>query len=229
MTGETMACFQIEGKQGEAYWFKDKQYVRIGGINPGTTDDHIITGPKSITDFWPSLKQAGFHDVDSVLPMPGNEAYFFCKDQYVRVGKIIPGTTDDYVITGPKNTMDYWPSLKKAGFKTINAVMPIGPEEAYFFCGNQYCRVAGIKPGTTEDHIVTGPKNIMDYWPSLKKAEFKTIDTVLPISPTEAYFFCGKQYVRVDKIYPGTNDDHIVTGPKSVADYWPSLKKADFY
>lgn len=229
MTGDTRACFKIENKTDEAYFFHGKQYARIGGIKPGTTDDHIITGPKETMSYWPSLKKAGFSTIDCVLPIPGDEAYFFCNEQYVRVGKIIPGTTDDYIITGPKKTMDFWPSLKKCGFEKIDAVMPIGPQEAYFFCGHQYARIAGIAPGTTDDHIVTGPKSIVDYWPSLKKAEFKMVDNVLPISLTEAYFFCGEKYVRIDKIVPGQSDDHIVTGPKDVAGYWPSLKKAGFY
>lgn len=229
MSGSTRASFQIQGKTGEAYFFDGTQYARIGGITPGTTDDHIITGPKDNTDYWPSLKKAGFETVDSVLPINAEEAYFFSGTQYARIGKIIPGTTEDYVITGPKSTVDYWPSLNKAGFKSVDAVLPISASEAYFFSGTQYVRIAGIVPGTTDDHIVTGPKGITDYWPSLNKAGFKTLDNVLPITAGEAYFFSGTQYARIGGIVPGTTDDYIITGPKDVASYWPSLKKAGFY
>ncbi|KAL0631964.1 hypothetical protein Q9L58_009167 [Maublancomyces gigas] len=229
MTGDTKACFQIENKPGEAYFFNGTQYIRIGGITPGTTDDHIITGPKTIMDYWPSLKKCEFKCVDAMFPLPGCEGYFFSGEQYALIAKIIPGTTDDCVKTGPKNTCDYWPSLKKCGFKTVDTIMPINATEAYFFCGEKYAHIGNIHPGTTDDSVMNGPKNICDYWPSLKKCGFNTIDAVLPISKEEAYFFKGKQYVRIGKIVPGGSDDYIITGPKDVAGYWPSLKKAGFY
>ena len=51
--------------------------------------------------------------------------------------------------------------------------------------------------------IVNGPKSIVDDWPSLKKAGFKTVDNALP-NPNdkeEAYFF-GDSYIRI-KVRPG--------------------------
>ena len=45
--------------------------------------------------------------------------------------------------------MDGWPSLKLAGFKTVDAVLPnpANSDEAYFFSGEQYALI-NIKPGT---------------------------------------------------------------------------------
>jgi hypothetical protein len=58
------------------------------------------------------------------------------------------GTTDDYIINGPKKIMDEWPSLRKAGFATIDAVLPnpANSDEAYFFSRSQYALI-DIKPG----------------------------------------------------------------------------------
>lgn len=58
------------------------------------------------------------------------------------------GTTDDYIINGPKNIQTEWPSLKKAKFAKIDAVLPhpTSSDEAYFFSGSQYALI-NIKPG----------------------------------------------------------------------------------
>jgi hypothetical protein len=111
-------------------------------------------------------------------------------------------------------------------------LLPIPNGEAYFFSGTQYARIKVI-PGTLDDYIITGPKNIVDYWPSLKKAGFNTINSVLP-SPRgngEVYFFSGTKYALIGKVIPGTLDDYIIFGPNSVAEYWPVLgpKGAGFY
>ena len=75
-----------------------------------------------------------------------------------------------------------------------------------------------------------GPAEIFDELPSIKEANFETIDCVLqrPDDPQLAYFFSGDNY-GVIKTVPGTSEDQLVTGPKDVASNWPSLKKAGFY
>ncbi|CAG8846465.1 34910_t:CDS:1 [Gigaspora margarita] len=158
--------------KGETYFFCGTQYALISVVP--TSHGAVITGPKNIVDYWPSLRKAGFNTVDSVLPSPkgDGEAYFFSGTQYVLI-KVIPGTTDDYIITGPKSIADYWPSLRQAGFNTINSVLPSlkGNEEVYFFSGTQYALIKVI-PGTMDVHIITGPKSVAEYWPSLLQAGF---------------------------------------------------------
>jgi hypothetical protein len=56
---------------------------------------------------------------------------------------LLTGTSDDAVIDGPKNITTEWASLKSAGFKTIDAVLPnpLNSEQAYFFRGDQYALI----------------------------------------------------------------------------------------
>ncbi|KAK0455355.1 Hemopexin-like domain-containing protein [Desarmillaria tabescens] len=217
---------------GQAYFFCGNHYVIIK-VAPGTTDDTIVSGPHLLVGQWPSFVKAGFGNIDAVLPDPRPEfkqmMYFFCMDKYVRIN-IMPGTTTDYIVDGPKVIVDAWPSLKKAGFKTIDTVLPnpANKQQAYFFSGEKYVRVK-IAPGTNDDVLLDGPKSIVDNWPSLKQAGFKTVDVALP-NPSDqsmAYFFSGKNYVKV-KVNPGA-EDSIVGGPRAVSSGWPSLHLAGFW
>ncbi|KAJ7682093.1 hypothetical protein DFH06DRAFT_1160205 [Mycena polygramma] len=229
-----------------AYFFCGNRYTVIN-VNPGTTGDTIAWGPKDLVDNWPSLWKAGFSGgVDAVLPkvedirdddvdghyeILSNEMYFFSGGNYALIN-IAPGTSDDYIINGPKKILDEWPSLRKAGFAKIDAVLPNPANrvnEAYFFSGSQYA-LLNIKSGTNDDYIVNGPKPILDNWPSLKKAGFGRVDTILPnpANRAEAYFFSGSQYALIN-IKPGSTNDYIVNGPKSVGAEWPSLKQSAFW
>ncbi|KAI0676608.1 hypothetical protein C8Q78DRAFT_1065378 [Trametes maxima] len=228
----SVSCVLHPSDKGRAYFFCGNRYAAIN-IAPGSNDDTIAWGPKSLVDNWPSLGQAKFTGgVDAVLPNPrnGQEMYFFCMEQYALIN-IRPGTTSDYIVNGPKNTVGEWPSLRQAGFKTVDAVLPnpANSDEAYFFSGERYALI-NIKPGSNDDYIVNGPKNIVSEWPSLRKAGFKTVDAVLPnpSNSAEAYFFSGEQYALIN-IAPGSNGDYIVNGPKLVRTEWPSLHQAGFW
>ncbi|KAF9258743.1 hypothetical protein L218DRAFT_876344, partial [Marasmius fiardii PR-910] len=134
-----------------------------------------VNGPKNIVAEWPSLHQAGFASVDVVLPNPNNssEAYFFSGGQYALI-KIKPDkNNDDTIVSGPKPILDNWPSLKQAGFGVIDAILPYpgDSKKAYFFSGKKYALI-DIKPGSTDDKILNGPKLIRTEWPSLHAANF---------------------------------------------------------
>ena len=60
----------------------------------GTNDDYIVNGPKPIWGNWPSLEQAGFKTLDTILPHPTKfyQAYFFSGEQYALI-EIKPGMT----------------------------------------------------------------------------------------------------------------------------------------
>ncbi|KIM41543.1 hypothetical protein M413DRAFT_27869 [Hebeloma cylindrosporum] len=226
------ACFLDPSGNGNAYFFSGNQYAIIN-VKPGTTDDTLKAGPKLIIGNWPSLVKAGFGNVDAILQNPNNlqhEAYFFYGTQYVLINTKL-GSTGDYIINGPKTIVDEWPSLKQAGFTTVDAILPHPrvDSKAYFFSGDKYVLIK-MTPGTTNDYIINGPKEIASEWPSLRKAGFTRVDAVLrnPGNRDEAYFFSGNQYALIN-IKPGTTDDIIVNGPKPVADNWPSLKQTLFY
>ncbi|KAG9122127.1 hypothetical protein FRC07_001629 [Ceratobasidium sp. 392] len=211
----------------EAYFFADTRYALVKADRMASD---IINGPKQIVHEWPSLKMSRFGKVDAVLPTgDGYEAYFFARDEYSLINAA-PGTNSDWVINGPKKIATEWPALKKAGCKTVDAVLPYPgvPKQAYFFCGTQYV-VVKYTPGTTDDSIVHRPKPISAGWSSLAKAGFHRIDSVLPnpANEKEAYFFSRDQYVLVN-FTPG-GPDKVVRGPRSVYKEWPSLRKAGFY
>lgn len=67
--------------------YADYYHASTGGY------DKLITGPKSIVGYWPSLAKAGFSKVDAAHPVPGKqyEAYFFSGTDYVRI-YFKPGT-----------------------------------------------------------------------------------------------------------------------------------------
>lgn len=62
--------------------------------------------------------------------------------------EIVEGSNDDFIVDGPKGIQDDWPSLKEAGFQTVDAALPnpANSDEAYFFSGDTYVLV-GVKPG----------------------------------------------------------------------------------
>ncbi|KAI9767388.1 MAG: hypothetical protein M1839_004530 [Geoglossum umbratile] len=177
------------------------------------------------------------------VPGTADEAYFFAGERYVKV-KLVPGTNNDTAIFGPANISDEWPSLVKAGFKTVDAAFPSpeGEGMAYFFSGTQYVKIK-VVPGTQEDTVVFGPASIADEWPSLSKSGFNTIDATLPIPEPgkrlsariaghnrkvgSTYFFSKTRYTKI-RITPGTRDDTITYGPANISDEWPSLAKAGF-
>ncbi len=61
----------------------------------------------------------------------------------------ITGTNNDYIVDGPSQIIDGWASLKGAGFKTVDTILPnpSNLEEAYFFSGERYVRIK-VNPGT---------------------------------------------------------------------------------
>lgn len=91
MSSPARASFPNPDDSRQAYFFKDDKYAVIQWA-PGTTDDTIVTGPKSVVDYWPALKEAGFATVDAVLPNPDNkgQAYFFSGENYALI-EINPG------------------------------------------------------------------------------------------------------------------------------------------
>ena len=125
----------------------------------------------------------------------------------------LTGIPNDLIINGPKNIISEWPSLKSAGFKTIDAILPnpVNREEAYFFRGDEYALI-NIQQGElflfalsssltsllgpNNDYIVDGPR---PNWQSLKDTGFPEIIMILPnpSNPNEAYFFSREEYALI--------------------------------
>ncbi|KAM7185906.1 hypothetical protein V8F20_011610 [Naviculisporaceae sp. PSN 640] len=130
---------------------------------------------------WKFLDKTGFASsgIDAAFAIrdsPGHEGqvYFFSGENYLRL-RFTPGTPDEELLNGPTKITLGWASLDKAGFRTVDAIMPItgvreAEGEAYVFSGDQYVRTK-VNPGVHGgDEIVFGPAKIKDEWPSLVKA-----------------------------------------------------------
>jgi hypothetical protein len=219
------ACFPVPGRSGEAYFFHGAKYAKIKFV-PSSPDEQVVYGPAEIGREWKTLAKAGFSTVDAALPVPGHESevYFFSGTRYVRI-KFVPGTSEESIVYGPAKIADEWKSLVKAGFETVDAVLPVPGHEgqAYFFSGNQYAKIK-FTPGTPTEEVTWGPTNIVGQWKTLNQAGFDTIDAALAVPGHEgqAYFFSGSQYVKVEFV-PGTGTEKIVYGPARITHEWKSL------
>lgn len=218
----TKACFSIA--MGTGYFFNRNKYIRADGIQIGKGGEHVATGPTPIINVWGSLRDARFDSVDAILKMGNGIAYFFSGTNYVRVDGIQLGKATDRLAAGPHPISSSWPSLKQAGFETVDAVLPMGGGVAYFFSGTRYIRVGGIQPGRGGDTLEAGPYQIAEHWGSLKKAGFYSVDAVFGIGDSVAYFFSGSQYVRVDGIVLGAGGDTLAVGPNQIYHGWTSLR-----
>lgn len=111
----TVDAVLASSRKGEAYLFRGSQYVLID-VGGGTTNGALIGGPKDTSSNWPSLSQAKFQTIDSILPIEerSQEVYFFSGWKYARIW-YKPGTKDDKITNGPKYVNSEWPSLSRDG------------------------------------------------------------------------------------------------------------------
>ena len=139
--------------------------------------------------------------------------------------KFVPGTPEESIVYGPANIADEWKSLVKAGFETVDAVLPVPghPGLAYFFSGNQYAKITWT-PGTPTEEVTFGPRTIVNEWKTLGEAGFDTIDAVLPVPghDDQAYFFSGSQYVKIEFV-PSSKTEKILFGPTRITKEWKTL------
>lgn len=217
----TKACFSV--LMGTAYFFNRNKYIRVDGIQIGKDGSYVAAGPTPIVNAWESLREAKFDSIDAVLGVGNGIAYFFSGTNYIRVDGIQLRKRNS-LSAGPHPISSSWPSLKEAGFETIDAVLPMGGGVAYFFSGTCYIRVGGIQVGKGGDTLEAGPYQIAEGWASLKQAGFYSVDAVLSVGDSVAYFFSGSQYARVEGIVLGEGGDTLAVGPCQIYHGWTSLR-----
>ncbi|CAG7951472.1 unnamed protein product [Penicillium salamii] len=208
-----------------------RNYIKVPfGKSPQWSTLHTSTetsrnnlGPAKIADHWQGLVQAKFNSVDALLEVPGeaDRVWAFRGLEFVRI-QVLPGGKGKSTF-GPAKIANHWPSLVKAGFATVDAILPVPgqPYEAYVFNQDRYAKIS-LTPGSPNSGLLSAPAKITDDWPSLAKAGFGTIDTAVVAKgiPEHAWVFYDDQYVRI-KITPG--DSELVFGPASVQKHWPNL------
>lgn len=188
------------GFGGQAYFFKDAQYLRWT-IDKGADDGY----PKETSSAWNSFVQvsrAGFSRIYGE-----NEYYYFFKGvEYIK-WKPDSGCMDGY----PKKISDEWESsFIKDG---IDGALNCDNNRVYFFKGDQYIRYTfGL--GQDEGY----PKKISDSFnSSFIKDGF---DTCIYWGNGKAYFFKGDKYIRYT-IGQGVDSGY----PKLIGDTWHSFMR----
>lgn len=153
------------------------------------------------------------------------EAYFFSMEKYCRVRWEPYGSTETRT-WGPAPIKDHWKSLEKAGFHSVDAILPVEgtADELYFFRGLEVVRIK-FAPKTGGDTITEGPMKTLEKWKSLTGTTIERVGAAIAVPgvPNQAYLFSGKNYVKIDTV-----NDKIIYGPQEIVKEWPGLAKAGF-
>ncbi|KAG8721456.1 hypothetical protein FRC08_012802 [Ceratobasidium sp. 394] len=224
------AAIKIYGYD-QYHFFNGNMYARIDWT-PGQRDT-LVYGPAEFASDWKSLRDAGFSQIDAILPIPDRvyEAFVFCGTKFCRI-RYLADQKDDELLTAVSPITPNWDSLSKAGFDHVDGAMivPGTTHQAYFFSGSKFCRVAFSTNPDQSDELLEGPYELCERW---SKLGLNAIDVMIP-SPytdlgtlTHAYLFAGTHAARVNLV-PGGGVD-VLTGPIHAATYWPSLHDAGFY
>nr|XP_010918334.1 uncharacterized protein LOC105042730 [Elaeis guineensis]XP_029119721.1 uncharacterized protein LOC105042730 [Elaeis guineensis] len=164
-------CAFASNYADEAYIFSGNLCAKIN-YAPGTTDDKIKEGPKTIAVMFPFLKKtvfesgidAAFEATKTASFFKSYEAYLFKGNQYA----LINYGSDSHLIAIRFITQGF-ASLKNTIFESgIDAAFASHrTDEAYLFKGDSYALI-NFAPGTTKDYIIGGVKKILPNWPSLR-------------------------------------------------------------
>ncbi|KAG8739958.1 hypothetical protein FRC10_004957 [Ceratobasidium sp. 414] len=206
-------------------------YARVDWT-PGQRDT-LAYGPTEFANDWKSLRDAGFSQIDAILPIPDEvyEAFAFSGTQFCRIRYLVE-QNDDVLLSSVSSITPHWASLTKAGFDHVDGAMvvPGTTNQAFFFSGSKFCRVSFNAGSGQSDELLEGPREVSERW---TKLGFQTIDTMIP-SPytalstlTHAYAFSESQAAHINLV-PGGDVD-VLTGPIGAAAYRPSLHDAGFY
>ncbi|KAG9126958.1 hypothetical protein FRC07_001257 [Ceratobasidium sp. 392] len=224
------AAMKIYGYD-QYHFFHGEMYARVNWV-PGQRDI-VAYGPTEFSNDWKSLRDAGFSQIDAILPIPDQvcAAFVFSGTKFCRIRYLV-GQGDDELLTRVASITSYWSSLTKAGFDYIDGAMvvPGSGNQAYFFSGTRFCRVAFHVGLNESNELLDGPHELCERW---GKLGLRMIDTIIPSpytalnSLTNAYVFSGSQAARINLV-PGGEVD-VLAGPVSAATYWTSLHDADFY
>ncbi|KFY56199.1 hypothetical protein V496_06754 [Pseudogymnoascus sp. VKM F-4515 (FW-2607)] len=149
--------------------------------------------------------------IDATFKDPTTDEFFaFSGSQFVRFAFADSRRGDKITNSGPVSINTNWKSLTKAGFSTVDAVLPVPrvKSDLYVFSSRQYIRIRVKSGDDLEDELIFGPHKILDTWKCLAQAGFDTFNAVMPVPDTEA--------------------EAILDGPHAIAEKWPGLVRAGF-
>lgn len=171
------------------YLFRGDTYLRYDVAN-----EQIISGPHSIAQDWPGMKDAGFaRNIDAAFMDQRDylastvDTYFFFKgDRYVTFDPV-----RNRVSGGPYLIGDQWPGLKEAGFdrdldavvyQIINNIGAPNSRLCYFVKGDQ-----ALQFDINEWKPLSNARPVADMWPGLKGTEFAAATPAPGFPPVKAH------------------------------------------
>ncbi|KAK7354918.1 hypothetical protein VNO80_14160 [Phaseolus coccineus] len=159
-----MDC-SFDTEASKAYVFSTK-YCAYIDYAPATTNDKILSGPSTIAEIFPGLKNTVFENgIDSAFrSTKGKEVYLFKGNQYTRIAY-----DSKQLVGNIRNIADGFPVLKDTIFESgIDACFASHNEsEAYLFKGENYVRIKFDSDGY-DDILLGDVTPILDGWPCLR-------------------------------------------------------------
>lgn len=196
----------------------------LGNIIGDQSAKATVLIPKTpISDYWPSIKEAGFESIDAVVHVGPGEVFMFRGRKYIQVTHIVPGEHTDK-LRGPPALIDKdWAPLKEEGFEYVDAILSMGGGEAYVFRRNQYLRMAEIKRDRPGGVLEVKARDIRDNWKSFRVAEVGSVEATLSVGDTTGYVFAGPLSFYMKHIVMDEAGE-IITTPVDISTAWPALK-----
>jgi len=151
----------------------EKYICRNPSKDPNTPFGDIVKGPVDIGTVFSCLKEVGFTRIDTALQLPGtpNVVWFFLGEEFIRAECDLDGDEIKSTLVQSRSKIsDQWPSLKNAGFETVNMILPRAPgrfdNQVYVFSGNRYVLIHIDADKGFQDTLKDGPKPINVDWPT---------------------------------------------------------------
>lgn len=166
--GQIDAMVPVPGTQNrEAYVFSGTEYARIKD-----NFQELSRPPRPIAGNWRSLTGEFAKALCGALidPANTNRIFFFSGNRYVHV-EWNAAYGGDTVVGAVANISTRWTTIPDT--QKFNTIFPDprDPEFAYLFSGTKYWRIK-ITPGAEAGVLDAEGKNVVTFWPSLRKARF---------------------------------------------------------
>ncbi|KAF8601322.1 hypothetical protein BDV93DRAFT_237782 [Ceratobasidium sp. AG-I] len=195
---------------------------------------NVVNGPpRKIREVWPALDQAGFSEIDAVLPYPApNETVaFFRKTRYALVKFNAEKGSAYSELIGSGEYAAHWPALEEFDFLDAALVDPEDDKKVHFTCGDRFI-YAEAAPDELEEEIeeemeeeMEGPelfegKVAASHAQAMKSRESRYANRVYEDDDGGVVSRGGSGVPR-----GGSGYDH----QQKIADKWTALKSAGFY
>ncbi|KAJ1377383.1 Hemopexin-like repeat [Sesbania bispinosa] len=154
----------FDSDYSEAFIFSINLCARID-YAPGTTDDKRLSGPMTITAMFPFFKNTVFENgVDAAFRSSrSKEAYLFKGDQFAVINYYSKN------LISIRKIKDGFHSLVDTVFESdIDAAFASHRKDEAFLFKGEYYALINFSPGTTDDYIIGGVKQILPNWPYLQ-------------------------------------------------------------